>query len=140
MNGNLVALQPNSSQHFSESDLIIKYEVEKSSTNSPSFIVFHYYLEGDVDVAHYTTKNAYFNAEITVLQSSCVFFEGDFFKTMIVKGDGSCFYRAVAPHVMSFCLHNVTGKKPGIRPTSFEVVNDLKELIFQNTMNTPKSV
>ena len=64
VNGNLVMLQPESSQQFSEKDhSIIKYEADQSSMNSPSFIVFHYYLQWDVDVAHYTIMNALFNTE-----------------------------------------------------------------------------
>ena len=62
VNGKLVTLQPGSSQHFSENnDFIMKYEVNKSSMNSPSFIVFHYYLVEDVDVAYFTKTNALFN-------------------------------------------------------------------------------
>ena len=67
VNGNLVTLQLGSSQLFSENDSITKFEVEQSSTNSPSFLVFHYYLEVNVDVAHYTTINALLNAEIKML-------------------------------------------------------------------------
>ena len=62
-------LQPGNSQLFSESsDFIMKYEVDQSSMNSPSFIVIHYHLEGDVDVAKYTTTHSSFNAEIKMLQ------------------------------------------------------------------------
>ena len=67
VNGNLVTLQPGSSQLFSKNDLIMKYEVEQSSMNSPSFIVFHYYLEEGLDVAHYITSNAMINTEIIML-------------------------------------------------------------------------
>ena len=74
INGDLVMLQPGSSQLFSEKDLTMKYEVKQSSMNSFSFIVFHYYLEGGMDVAHNTTTNALFYAEIRMLQ----FFEDDF--------------------------------------------------------------
>ena len=69
VNGKLVTLQPVSSQLFSEKeDFIVKYQADQSSMNSPSFIVFHYYLKGDVNVAHYTTINALFNTEIKTLQ------------------------------------------------------------------------
>ena len=65
VNGKLVTLQPGRSQCYSaKEDFIMKYEVDQSSMNSPSFIVFHYYLERDLDVAHYTTTNALFNAEM----------------------------------------------------------------------------
>ena len=50
-------------------------KIDQSSINSPSFIVFHYYLVWDVDVAYYTTTNALFNAEIKTLQFHCIFFE-----------------------------------------------------------------
>ena len=40
VNCNLVTLQPGSFQLFSENDLIMRYEVEQSSINSPSFIIF----------------------------------------------------------------------------------------------------
>ena len=85
----------------------MKYEVEQRSMNSPSFNVFNYYLEGYVDVAHYTTANALFNAEIKILQLHCIFFGDAVFKSMKVKGYGSCLYRAVALHIMSFCLDDV---------------------------------
>ena len=69
VNGNLVMLQPRSSQHFSDNDdFIIKYEDVQSSIISPSFIIFHHYLERDVDVAHYTTTNDLSNAEIKMFQ------------------------------------------------------------------------
>ena len=55
INGTLLTLQPESSQS------LLKYEVDQCSMNSLSFIVFHYYFEGAVDVAHYTTTNALFN-------------------------------------------------------------------------------
>ena len=65
VNVKLVTLQPESSQLFSENkDFIMKYEVDQSSMNSPSFIVFHYYFVGDVVVAQYTATNVLFNAEI----------------------------------------------------------------------------
>ena len=119
-------LLPGSSQVFSEKDdFIMKNEIDQSSMNLPSFIVFHYYLEGDVDVAHYTTTNASFNAKIKMLQSHCIFFEDEFFKPMKMKGDGSCLYWAVASHIMSFCLNDVwngrflLGKKPEIKPETF---------------------
>ena len=77
----LVTLQPGSSQLFDkEEDLIMKYEVNQSFINTPSFIVFHYYLWGDVDVAYYTITNALFNAEIKTLQLCCVCYENDLFK------------------------------------------------------------
>ena len=75
VNINLVVLQPGSSQLISENDFIMKYEVEQSSMYLSSFIVIHYYLEGDVDVAHYITKNAVFNAEIKMPQSCFIFFK-----------------------------------------------------------------
>jgi tRNA A37 threonylcarbamoyladenosine biosynthesis protein TsaE len=56
-------------------EFIERYEFEQSSMNSPSFIVFNYYLEGGVDLAHYTTKNTLFNAESKNLQLHCIFFE-----------------------------------------------------------------
>ena len=45
----------------------MKHEVKQSSMNSLSFIVFHYHLEGDVDVAQYKTTKALFNMEINML-------------------------------------------------------------------------
>ena len=60
VNGNLVTLQPGSSQLFSKNDIIMRCEVDKIHLVSQS----HYYLKEDVDVAHYTTTNALFNAEI----------------------------------------------------------------------------
>ena len=75
VNGKLVTLQPGHSQLFSENDeFIMKYQVDQTSTYSPSFIVFHYYLEGVVDVAQYTTTNALFNTEIKNLQLHYNFF------------------------------------------------------------------
>ena len=82
----------------------MKYEVEQSSMKSLSCIVFHYYLEGDVDVALYTTTNALFNAEIKNLQLDCIFFEYAFSNQ---KGCGSFLYRAFASHIMLFCLNDV---------------------------------
>ena len=104
VNVTLVTTQTCSSQFFSEHDLNMTYDVEQSSLNALSFRVFHYYLEGHVNVAHYTTANALFNAEIKRLQLHCIFFEDVLFKPMKVKGDGSCVYKAVASHIMSFCL------------------------------------
>ena len=78
VNCNLVTLQPGSSKLFNENYLVMKYEVDQSFMNSPSFIVFHYYLEGDV-VAYYTTANALFNAVIKILQLHCIVFEDKFF-------------------------------------------------------------
>ena len=49
---NRVTLQPGSSHLFSENDFSMKYEVDQSSMNLPSFIILYYYLEGDVDMAH----------------------------------------------------------------------------------------
>ena len=57
VSGNLVTLQPGSSQLFSKINAIAKYEVEKSS-NSPSCMVINY-TQGDVDVANYTISNLY---------------------------------------------------------------------------------
>ena len=96
----LVMLQPGSSEHFSENYVIMKYEVDQSSINSLSFIVFHYYLQGDVAVAHYTTRITSFHAEIKMLQFHFIFFEDNFFKLMKVKGDGSCLYNAIVSHIM----------------------------------------
>ena len=110
----------------------MKYETDQSSMNSLSFIVIHYYFEGDVVVAHYTTANALFNAKIKLLQFHCIFFENSLFKLMKMKGDGFCLYRAVASHIMSCCLDDVWTerfppiKKPGIKLATVEVVNDLK--------------
>ena len=65
INGKLATLQPGSSQLFNKNeDFIIKCEVKQSFMNSPSFIVFLYYLEGDVDVAYNTTTIALFHVEI----------------------------------------------------------------------------
>ena len=75
--------------------------------NSPSFIVFYYYLRGDVDVAYYTTTNALYTAEIKTLQLCCIHFENDLFKSVKMKGDGSCLYRATATNIMSCCLNDV---------------------------------
>ena len=64
-NGNLVMLQPRSVPFFSEKDdFIVKYEVDQSSINSPSFMFIHYYFEGDIDEANSTTMNALINEEI----------------------------------------------------------------------------
>ena len=52
VNHNVVALHPGNSQFLGKNDLIMKYEVESSYMTSPSFIVFHYYLDVDVDVTH----------------------------------------------------------------------------------------
>ena len=60
INCNLIALQPN---------VIMNYETNKILT-SPSFIVFHYYLEEVMDVAHYITTNS--------SQWHCIFFEDVF--------------------------------------------------------------
>ena len=93
INGKLVTLKPGTSKLFSEKeDFFMKYEVDQSSMKSPSDIVFHYYLEGDVDVALYIVSNGLFNTEIKMLQSHCVFFEDTLFKPIKVKGDGSCLY------------------------------------------------
>ena len=52
VHGELVTLQPGSFQLISENkDFIMKYEVSQTTMNSPSFIVYHYYLVGDVAVA-----------------------------------------------------------------------------------------
>ena len=65
----LVELQPESSQLFSDNkDFIMKYKVDQSSIILPSFIVFHYYLVGGVDMTYYTTTNGLFNAGIKILQ------------------------------------------------------------------------
>ena len=115
----------------------MKYEVDQSSMNSPSFIVFHYYFVRDVDVAYYTTTNALFNAEIKTLQLHWIFSEDALFKPLKVKGDGSFLYQAVAIHIMSCCLDDVwtgrfpPGKKPGIKQEPNKVVNDLKQFISQ---------
>ena len=77
--GKLVTLQPGSSQLFSKkNDFTMNNEVNQSSMNKPSLIVFHYFLEGDVDVAHYTTTNALFNVEIKTIQLHHIFFEDQF--------------------------------------------------------------
>ena len=102
----LVALKPGSSQLFSENDVITKYEF-KLSSNSPSFIVFYYYLEGDVDVAHYNTWNASFNAKIKMLQSHFIWNGHPFFKPIKLNSDGSCLYRAASSHIIKFCLGDV---------------------------------
>ena len=49
VNGNFVMFH-----HF-----IMKYEAVQSSMSSLSFIMFYYYLEGDKDVAYYTTKKCF---------------------------------------------------------------------------------
>ena len=123
VSGKLGTLQTGSTQYFDEKeDLIMKYEVDQSFVYSPSFIVFHYYLMGDVDVAYYTTTNALFNAEIKTLQLHCICYEKDSFKPVKVKGNGSNLYRAIATHIMLCCLNDVwagrfpPGKKPGINP------------------------
>ena len=91
VNGNLVTLHPGCSQLFSENkDIIMKNDVDESFMNIMSIIVLYYYLEGDVDVAHYTTTSALFNAEIKMIQSCCIFLEDALFKPLKVKGDGSC--------------------------------------------------
>ena len=61
VNGNLVTLQPGSSQLFSENDFTMKYEVEQSSMNSSSFIVFHYYLEEGMEMLCSILKSKCFN-------------------------------------------------------------------------------
>ena len=87
VNDKLITLQPGSSQLFSKNNVIIKYEVNQTSMNSPSFIVFCHYLKRDVDVAHCTMTHALFNAEIKNLQLHCILFENEFFKPMKVNGD-----------------------------------------------------
>ena len=90
-----------------------------------------------MDVAHFTTTNALFNAEIKILQPHCVFLEDEIFMPMKVKGDGSCLYQAIVLHIMSCCFNDVLtdrfppGKKPGIKLAIFEVANDWKEFISQ---------
>ena len=49
-------------------EFIMKYEVNQSSMNSLSFIVFHYYLKRGLDVSYYTM----FNAKIKTLH--CIVF------------------------------------------------------------------
>ena len=45
-------------------------------------------------------------------------------------------YQAVALHIISCCLDDAStdrfppGKKPGIKPATYEVANDLKQFIF----------
>ena len=133
VNGKLVMLQL-----FDEKEvLIMKYEVYQSFMNSPSFMVFHYYLRGDVDVVYYTMTNASFNAKIKTLQLYCILFENSLFKLVRVKGDGFCLYRAIATHIMSCCFNDVwTGrfppaKKPGIKQATYKVMNNLKQFISQ---------
>ena len=115
VNGNLVMLQPGSSQLFSEDESIMKFEVEQSPFNSPSLTVFHYHLKGGVDMASYTTTNPLFNAEIKMLQLRFIFFEYVFSNQ---KDCGSSLYRAVASHIILFCLNDVwtdsflPGKEP----------------------------
>ena len=101
VNGNLVTLQTENFQLFIEKDdFIMKDEVDQVSMNSNSFVVFHYYLEGDIDVAYYTMPNDLFNADIKILKSHFIFFEDKLFKPMKVKGDESCLYRVLASHIM----------------------------------------
>ena len=77
-----------------------------------------------------------------ILQSHCICYENDLFKSMKVTGDGSCLYRAIATHIMLTCLDNVwagrfpPGKKPRIKPAIYEVVNDLKQFISQKDFHT----
>ena len=75
VNGNLDALQPDRFPLFCENDVIMKYEVEQSSIDSLSFIVFYYYLEKDADTTHYTTSNASFHAGIKMLQSCFILYD-----------------------------------------------------------------
>ena len=51
VNSKMVSLLPECYQLFSKNNNIAKIEVELSS-NSPGFIVFHYYLHRGVDAAH----------------------------------------------------------------------------------------
>ena len=68
VNDKLMTLLPVRSQLFAEKeDLIMTYEVNQSSMNSPRIVVFCYYLFGDADVAYYTTANALFKTEIKTL-------------------------------------------------------------------------
>ena len=59
---------------------------------------------------------------------------------MKVKGDGSCLNRAVVSQIMSFHHDDVwtdrffPGKKPGIKLATYEVVNDLKQLLSHKTV------
>ena len=123
VNGNLVMLQPGSSQLFSLNDFIMKYEVDQSSMNSGRCRCGPLYQNKCT--------------AIKMIKLDCIFFEDKFFKSKKVKGDGPCLYRTVASHIISFCLNNVwtdrfpPGKKPGIKPAAFEVVNDLKEFMSQ---------
>ena len=117
----------------------MKYKVHKIS-KSPSFIVFHYYLKGDVNVAHYTTTIALFNVEIKMLLLFCIFFEDAFFKPVKVKDDGHCF----SYHVIFswWCLNNrfPPEKKPETKHLKFEVVNNFKEFISHNDNEMPQKV
>ena len=91
----------------------MKNEINQSFLNLSSLIVIHYYLRGDVDVAYYTTTNAFFYTEIKTLQSHCILFEDDLFKPVKVNGNGSCLYRAIATYIMSCCLDDIwTGRFP----------------------------
>ena len=118
-------------------NFIVNYEVNHSSINSPSSIVFHYCLVEDVDMAYYTMTNSLFNAEIKTLKLHCIFFGDALFKPMKVKGDGSCLEITFATCNILYCLDDVwTGrsppkKKPGIKSATHEVVNDLKQFISQ---------
>ena len=124
----------------------MKYVVDQSFMNSPSFIVFHCYLREDVDVAYYTTINALFNADIKTLQSHCNCYENDLFQPVKVKDDGSYLYRAVATNIILCFLIDVwTGrfppwKKPGIKLATHEVVNDLKQFVFQKQKTLNKKI
>ena len=56
---------------------------------------------------------------------------------MKVRGNGSCLYQAVATHIMLCCFDDVwtgrftPGRKPGTKPATYEVMNDLKQIISQ---------
>ena len=72
-----------------------------------------------------------------ILQSCFICFKNSLFKPVKVKDDVSCLYRAVALHIISFCLNDIwtdrfsLGKKSGTQQAILKVVNDLKDFIFQ---------
>ena len=68
---------------------ILSWTMRSSKVLWIHFIVFHYYLVGNMDVVYYTMTNALFHTETKTLQLHYILFENDWFKPVKVKGNGS---------------------------------------------------
>ena len=130
----LVTLQPGSSQLFSaKEDFIMKYKFNQSFMNSLHFIVFHYYLKGDVDLAtslliilillRYTLNSLYSSAlnlgndlsDLGLANASTIskkhWNTSDSFSSKIQQGQSSCTMRPLSsffhpPSTATFCFFN----------------------------------